>query len=111
MDMPSEMREPTYLVLTALAAGRRHGYGLIADVEQLSHGRTALRAGTLYAMLDRLVAEGQVVRAGEEIVEGRLRRYYQLSGAGAAELQAAAERLAAVAAVAIGRLRVTPGLA
>ena len=30
------MREPTLLVLTSLAGGRKHGYGLIGDAAELS---------------------------------------------------------------------------
>jgi PadR family transcriptional regulator, regulatory protein PadR len=99
-----ELREPTYLVLTALAGVRRHGYALIKDVEELSNGRVVLRAGTLYAMIERLVAEGLVTPAGEEVVDGRLRRYYALSDAGADELRSASQRLASAAHVALSRL-------
>jgi DNA-binding PadR family transcriptional regulator len=102
--MPNELREPTYLVLTALAAGRRHGYALIKDVQELSGDRVTLRAGTLYGMLDRLVDEGLVGPDGEEVVDGRLRRYYRLTDTGASELQAAAERMAMSAKVALTRL-------
>jgi PadR family transcriptional regulator PadR len=102
--MYKELREQTCLVLTALAWGRRHGYGLIKDVEELSAGRVVLRAGSLYAMIERLVIEGLVVAAGEEVVEGRLRRYYALSDAGSKELRAASERMAVAARVALDRL-------
>jgi DNA-binding PadR family transcriptional regulator len=64
-----------------------------------------LRPGTLYAALDRLVAEGLVAVDGEEVVNGRLRRYYRLTGTGAAALAEESERLAANAAVARRRLR------
>jgi len=77
------MREPTWFMLTALAgSGRLHGYGITREVERLSGGRLRLRAGTLYAALDRLTVEGLVVRVGEEVVDGRLRRYYTLSPEG-----------------------------
>jgi DNA-binding PadR family transcriptional regulator len=110
--MYKEMREQTYLVLTALAGGPRHGYALIKDVDQLSGGRMVLRAGSLYAMVDRLVGEGLVVAAGEEIVDGRLRRYYALSEAGGEELRAAAQRMATAARTALRRLdAVSPRLA
>jgi len=87
------MQEPTFLILTALAAGPQHGYGVIGDVGEISGGRVRLRAGTLYAALDRLQAEGLVEADREEIVDGRVRRYYKLTGAGQARLSAEAERL------------------
>jgi DNA-binding PadR family transcriptional regulator len=43
------LQEPTFLILTALAAGAQHGYGIMTDVGQISGGRVRLRAGTLYA--------------------------------------------------------------
>src|SRR5580693_1669208 len=52
------MQEPTFLILTALAAGAQHGYGIMTDVARISDGRVRLRAGTLYAALDRLNADG-----------------------------------------------------
>jgi hypothetical protein len=76
------MQEATLLIVTALAAGSRHGYGIIADVAEISGGRVRLRAGTLYATLDRLRADGLVGVEREEIVDGRLRRYYRLAPAG-----------------------------
>ena len=76
--MIKEMREPTFLVLTTLAEGKRHGYAIIQGVASLSDGDVALKAGTLYAMLDRLTFDGVIALAGEEVVDGRLRRYYEL---------------------------------
>src|SRR5260370_889960 len=48
------LQEATLLVLTALSRGSQHGYGIIADVQQIYGGRGKLRAGTLYSALDRL---------------------------------------------------------
>ncbi|MEU4390900.1 PadR family transcriptional regulator [Kribbella sp. NPDC023855] len=104
----SEMREPTFLVLAALADGRKHGYAVITEVAGLSSGRVTLRPGTLYAALDRLRAEGLVRPAGEEIVEGRLRRYYELTDSGAEALATEAARLQSNADQAISRLRLRP---
>ena len=91
------MQEATFLILTSLADGSQHGYGIIADVRQISDGRVKLRADGLVAV-DR-----------EEIVEGRLRRYYRLTPAGAGVLADEAARLRANAAAALRRLN--PGLA
>jgi PadR family transcriptional regulator, regulatory protein PadR len=100
----AEVREPTFLVLVALADGRRHGYGIIQDVTRLSNGRTTLRAGTLYATLDRLTAEGLIEDAGEEVVDGRLRRYYRLTMPGSSTLEAESKQRLAVAKEALRRL-------
>lgn len=89
------MREPTFWILTALASGPRHGYGVILQAATLSDGKVALQAGTLYAALDRLAAEGLVEVDREEIVDGRTRRYYRLTNRGANALGAETERLQA----------------
>jgi DNA-binding PadR family transcriptional regulator len=104
------MQESTFLILTALAAGSQHGYGILADVRQISEGRVRLRAGTLYTALDRLRADGLVAVDREEIVEGRLRRYYRLTPEGGNALAAEAARLRANAAAALSRLDLAGGL-
>src|SRR5215470_2976373 len=99
------LQEPTFLILTALAAGPQHGYGIMTDVAQISGDRVKLRAGTLYAALDRLRADGIVDVDREEVVDSRLRRYYKLTQAGATVLAEEADRIAANARVAAARLR------
>src|SRR6187549_1469734 len=76
------MREPTFLVLTALATTPQHGYAVIEDVATMTGGRVRLRAGTLYAALDRLRGDGLIEVDREEVVQSRLRRYYRLTGVG-----------------------------
>lgn len=107
MDTP--LREPTFLILTALAAAPMHGYGLIREVAALSDGRVSLRPGTLYGALDRLVDAGLVAVEREEVVDGRLRRYYRLTGDGEATLTAETERLRRNVEAASTRLRARSG--
>ena len=99
------MREPTFLVLTALVDGPRHGYGIIQEVTVLAEGRVTLLPGTLYAALDRLTAAGHVELDREEAVAGRLRRYYRLTPAGRQVLEAETARLRRLATAAETRLR------
>lgn len=103
-----DMREPTFLILTALADGRKHGYALIGEADKLSHGRVKLKVGTLYAALDRLQSQGLVAAAGDEVVDGRLRRYYELSDAGAVQLGDEVDRLESNVHQAKARLRMRP---
>jgi len=98
------IQEATFLILTALAGGSQHGYGIITDVEQISEQRVRLRAGTLYTALERLRADGLVEVDREEIVDSRLRRYYRLTATGAECLAVEAARLQANAVVAMSRL-------
>ncbi|WP_074319283.1 PadR family transcriptional regulator [Micromonospora cremea] len=101
----SPLREPTFLVLTALAEAPRHGYAVIEDVLRISDGRVRLRAGTLYAVLDRLRADGLIEVEREEVVQSRLRRYYRLTALGARRLTDEAARLRHNADAARVRLR------
>ena len=106
------MREPTFLVLTALAGEPRHGYAVIEDVAAMTGGRVRLRAGTLYAALDRLRTDGLIEVDREEVVQSRLRRYYRLTAAGEQSLAAETARLrtqAAIAAERLGRRGITFG--
>ena len=88
------LREPTFFVLTALLPAPLHGYGIIKAVEEMSDGRVRLRAGTLYAALERLENEGCVVLDREESEGGPPRRYYRLTPAGVALLENEGRRLA-----------------
>ena len=105
------LQEPTFLILTSLAAGPQHGYAIMTDAEQISGGHVRLRAGTLYAALDRLRTDGLVEIDREEIVDGRLRRYYRITGEGAGRLAVEAARLRANAAMAVQRLGLAGGAA
>jgi DNA-binding PadR family transcriptional regulator len=105
------MQEATFLILTALAAGSQHGYGIITDIAGISDGRVRLRAGTLYTALDRLREDGLIELDREEVVENRLRRYYRLTPTGSARLAEEAARLQANAYVAMSRLDLDGGMA
>ena len=107
------MQEPTFLILAALAAQPRHGYGVVQAVADLSGGEVKLRPGTLYGALDRLAEQGLIQVDREEAVEGRLRRYYRLSDSGAAALLGEVERLKRRTEAAEVQLRgrgIVPGL-
>lgn len=93
------------MVLAALADGPKHGYALIGEADKLSHGRVQLKVGTLYAALDRLQGEGLVSTAGEEVIDGRLRRYFALSEEGRGALEAEVARMESTAREARLRLR------
>ncbi|GIJ47072.1 PadR family transcriptional regulator [Virgisporangium aliadipatigenens] len=99
------MTEQAFYILTALVDGPRHGYGIVGEVAELTEGRVDLRVGTLYGVLDRLVADGHVELDREEPHQGRLRRYFRLTDSGREELVAEAARLEANARAATRKLR------
>lgn len=98
------MNENTFWILTALAGERQHGYAILRDVQVLTASKVSLRVTTLYASLERLEREGQVRRAGEAIVDGRARRYYELTDDGVQALTVETERLSVRLAAAEKRL-------
>ena len=103
--MTVPLQEPTFLILAALAGEPAHGYGITQAVAAMSGNRVRLRPGTLYGALDRLTEQGLVEPEREEVVDGRLRRYYRLTDSGAALLTEEAQRLAGNAKAAMAGLR------
>jgi DNA-binding PadR family transcriptional regulator len=87
------MSEATYYVLASLLDERLYGYGIVKKAAVLSGGAVKLTTGTLYGALDRLVGQGLVAADGEEEVDGRLRRYYRITDAGAEAVGSEAARL------------------
>ena len=106
--MSSRLTPPAFWILTALAAGRRHGYEILRETALSSGGDVTLRVATLYAALERLEREGAIASDGEEIVNGRARRYYRLTEDGAQRLAdeaRAMERAARAARASLGAQR------
>jgi DNA-binding PadR family transcriptional regulator len=73
------------LVLTSLAAGPKHGYALVRDIEDFAG--VSLGAGTLYGCLAKLEKAGLI----EALPQEDRRRPYRLTASGSAAL---AQRLA-----------------
>ncbi|WP_127553047.1 PadR family transcriptional regulator [Actinoplanes sp. OR16] len=102
------MQEPTFLILAALAAQPRHGYGIVQAAGELSAGEVKLRPGTLYGALDRLAEQGLIELDHEEAVDGRLRRYYRLTADGTTALSTEIARLQRRTEAARAQLRLAP---
>jgi putative transcriptional regulator len=73
------MSRPAFWILAVLAGGRRHGYQIMREAALSSEGLVTLKPTTLYAALERLERDGALQRDGEEIVDGRVRRYYRIT--------------------------------
>ena len=97
------MTEQALFILASLGSGELHGYAIAQDVEQMSEGRVRLAAGTLYGALKRLMADGLIAESRELVVDGRRRRYYELTSAGETALTAEASRLRSTAAAITAR--------
>jgi len=101
------MTGQAFFILTALADGPRHGYGIVGEVAELSQGRVRLKIGSLYGLLDRLTTEELIEPDREEAHDGRLRRYYRLTRHGRRALAEEAQLRAATARVVRARLGLT----
>jgi DNA-binding PadR family transcriptional regulator len=103
------MTGQAFFVLTALAGGPRHGYGIVGEVAGLSQGRVQLKIGSLYGVLDRLATDGLIEPDREESHDGRLRRYYRLTQDGRRALAEEAELRTATARIARAKLGLPGG--
>jgi len=88
--MMSDMTEPEFHILVALAGGDLHGYAIMQEIAGRTGGRLRMRAGTLYGCIHRMLERGLVV----ELPEDERRRYYRLTAAGRRAAKAEAARLA-----------------
>ena len=85
----------TFHILLALAAGERHGYAIILDVEARTRGELRLSAGTLYRAVARMVEQGLIVEVEKRRTraDDERRRYYRITGFGQAVARAEVRRL------------------
>lgn len=83
-------------VLLALAGEERHGYGIILEIEERTHGEVRLGPGTVYGVVKRL-REGNLIEESEQrpdpTLDDERRRYYRLTEIGGRVLAAEVERL------------------
>ncbi len=94
--------DPSVLILTSLAAGEKHGYALLQDIERFAG--TSLGPGTLYGAIGRLEERGLI----EALAASGRRRPYRLTAAGAAALQTALAELRTIVDEGSARLASRP---
>jgi DNA-binding PadR family transcriptional regulator len=91
-------------ILLALAESNLHGYGIMQAVKRQSGGDFKLGPGTLYANLDRLLANGLVGEREGKFKDGNARREYCLTPSGERVLRLELRRLRHLVDVARARL-------
>jgi DNA-binding PadR family transcriptional regulator len=97
--------DPPLLVLASLADEPKHGYAITQDVA--STMGVTLGAGTLYAVISRLEAQGLI----EPLDAVDRRRPYRITAAGAEALAQQSSRMSKVASLAQARLSTRLGMA
>ena len=98
MDQP--LTPAVFALLLALYGGERHGYALMADVEELTDGVVTLGPATLYRSLQRMRVDGLVAEVATDDSDVRgdrraeRRRSYRITSSGRRAVAAEARRLA-----------------
>lgn len=89
MIEPVELLQGTLdlLILKALSLEANHGLGVARRVEQLTSETFKVRPGSLFPALHRLEERGWVKSEWGESENRRRAKYYELTGAGRAQLQ------------------------
>src|SRR5688572_7440169 len=96
-------------ILLSLSDQEQHGYGIMQDVLERTHGKVHLWPTTLYGTIRKLIDAGLVEESDErpsvELDDAR-RRYYRLTSLGSRVLAAESRRLEEL----VGILRSKRGL-
>ncbi len=101
IDVAVPLKPAVFHILLALSDGDHHGLGIADEVEENTAGSIRLGPGTLYRSLKEMTRDGLVrevsAPAGDEDPR---RKFYRLTRAGRAALQAEASRYERIVAVA-----------
>ena len=91
--------DPELLILSSLAAGPKHGYAIMSDIEAFAG--VAVGPGTLYTAITRLVEKKLIV---PKETPGR-QRPYEITRSGASLLTTQLQEMQHVATAGLERLR------
>lgn len=98
IDKNPGLRRVEFHILLSLAAGERHGYGIIQDIE--ARGETTVPdVGTMYRALGRMAEAGLIEASARRPAPDRddeRRNYYRITSAGTRAARAEARRLEAL---------------
>lgn len=89
-------------ILLVLSSGPMHGYGIMQEVDRISHGKVKMGPGTLYGTIKRMLRDSLIEEVNQLTAaeaDDERRRYYQLTEIGRKVLSAEAERLASLMVV------------
>ena len=102
------LTEPTFYILLSLVPGKKHGYAILKDVQELSNARVSLSTSTLYSAISRLLDQKLIERLPDEPESksspGLPRKVYTLTRLGKQILEAETQRMQRLILVARWRL-------
>lgn len=89
MSRPSDLIQGTLdlLILKTIAAEPKHGWAIAKRIQQVSEEALQVTQGALYPALHRLEQQGWVSARWRSTETGREAKFYQLTKAGAAQLE------------------------
>lgn len=79
------------IVMSVLSSEPKYGYSIQKEVVDATHSAVKLPAGTLYPLLHRLESE-KLIRSNWQVVNGRRRKYYELTAKGKKQLNKQGEQ-------------------
>jgi DNA-binding PadR family transcriptional regulator len=94
IEMPP-LRAVEFEILLSLAAGERHGYGILLDIESRDPAAVP-DVGTMYRALARMVEQGLIAgssRRPAPDADDERRNYYRITESGLRAARAEAKRL------------------
>lgn len=95
--------DASFLILSSLASGPKHGYGMMEDIREFSG--TQLEPGTLYGAITRLEKQGWI----DPLPSEERRRPYRITAEGIVALRQQVATLELVAYVGKNRLATLEG--
>jgi DNA-binding PadR family transcriptional regulator len=104
-DAREPLSGPAHHLLLALGTESKHGYAIMRDIAERSDGAIRILPGTLYSTIKKLLAEGlieEVAAPRDADSDDARRRYYRVTRAGRAAVEAETRRLALL--VKLGRV-------
>lgn len=79
------LTSPVLHILLSLVDGKKHGYAIMKEVEEISEGNVNMGPGTLYGSIKRMIAAGLIKESDtrpDPILDDTRRRYYEITAFG-----------------------------
>ena len=89
-----------FYILLALYGTDRHGYDIMRQIKEDSHGVFTMGPGTLYGSIDRMMSTGLLERLPSENTR---RIYYRLTAKGKKVLQTEVDRISQATQTAVSK--------
>jgi transcriptional regulator len=99
------------LILRIVSQGPVYGYGVAAQIQQLSREVLEVQQGSLYPALHRLESRGLLAAHWKESESGRDAKFYHLTAKGRAETKAETAQWERLSEAVTRILRATEGVA